>query len=140
MSRILSLTLAFALAGALAACAGTTIPRQPTDPAVVQKIANACAVYQAAKLGAGIAAGLVPAAGSAIAIIEAFTDPVCADPTRFAGDIATVEWVLKNARAVKAAAKAAAPKRRECSSGLQLLASGAWSDAKLGSDRHGALP
>ena len=118
MSRAFSLALALALAGALTGCAGTTIVRQPADPAVVQKIADACAVYQAAKVSTGIAAGFVPAAGSAIAIIEAFTDPMCADPAKFAGDIATVEWVVKNARAVKAAAKAAAPKQGGPSSNL----------------------
>jgi hypothetical protein len=116
MSRTLALASALALAGALAACTGTAIVRQPADPTVMRKIAEACAIYQAAKLGAGIAAGLVPTAGSAIAIIEAFTDPVCADPAKFAGDIATIEWVLKNARAVQTAAKAAAPQRRASSS------------------------
>jgi hypothetical protein len=135
MSRTLSRAPVLALAGALAACTGTTIVRQPADPTVIQKIAEACAIYQATKLAAGIAAGLVPMAGSAIGIIEAFTDPVCADPAKFAGDIATIEWVLKNARAVQAAAKAAAPQWRASSSYPRLPAGG-----KLGMGISGALP
>lgn len=101
--RLAPLVPAILLAGALSACAG--VPKQPADPAVIQKITDACAVYETAKAGIALAGGILPGGGTAIAVVEAFVDPVCADPAKFAGDLSTADWILKNAAELQAAAK-----------------------------------
>jgi hypothetical protein len=86
---------AHALAGVLL-LAGCQPQRQPPDPAVVQRILGACTHSGLFKLAGGAAAIAVPAATLPIAVVNAGVDKVCEDPERFAGDISTVEWVVKN--------------------------------------------
>jgi hypothetical protein len=50
------------------------------------------------KLAGGALEIAVPAAALAVAVVEAGVEKVCADPQRFAGDVSTVEWVVKNLR------------------------------------------
>jgi hypothetical protein len=69
---------------------------QPADPAVVQRIVAACTQSGLFKLAGGVAAIAVPAATLPVAVVNAGVDKVCADPERFAGDVSTVEWVVKN--------------------------------------------
>ena len=69
---------------------------QPPDPAVVQRILAACTQSGLFKLAGGALAIAVPASTLPLAVVNAGVDKVCADPERFAGDISTVEWVVKN--------------------------------------------
>ncbi len=86
--------LAGALALGLAACGA--VPPQPPDPAVAQRIATTCLGSGLFKTGIGLGFSLVPAGALPAQIIDAGVDQVCADPARFAGDIGTVEWLVKN--------------------------------------------
>jgi hypothetical protein len=70
------------------------------DPAVVERILRACTGSGLFKLAGGALEIAVPAAALPVAVINAGVDKVCADPERFAGDVSTVEWVVKNLRAV----------------------------------------
>ncbi len=80
----------------LAACAA--VPMQPPDPAVTQRIAEACLGSGLFKVGVGLGLSLIPAGALPAQVIEAGVDRVCADPAHFAGDISTVEWVVRNMR------------------------------------------
>lgn len=82
----------------LAACAGPPIAKQAADPAVTQGIARAClgsGLFKMA-LGVGGRIALGPAGDLPVSVINAGVDQVCADPERFAGDVSTAEWVVKN--------------------------------------------
>ena len=85
------------LALGLAACAGIT--PQPANPRIVTEIETACLGSGVFKTVAGVGLSFVPVPGfEAVAsmALNAGVDRVCADPVRFAADITTVEWVLKN--------------------------------------------
>jgi hypothetical protein len=70
----------------------------------LQRLQTACAVYNAVKVGAGIALGTVPGGGSAATVIAATVDPVCADPEKFVDTAEkTAQWVLQNADGLKKA-------------------------------------
>ena len=79
----------------LAAC-GTMM--QPADPKVTADILSACTRSGWFKMVDGLVAAAVPAASLPIAVLNAGVDRVCADPERFAADISTVEWVVRNLR------------------------------------------
>jgi hypothetical protein len=86
------------LAGVLffTGCQPAAVQRQPADPAVVQRILAACTQSGLFKLAGGALEIAVPAATLPVAVVNAGVDKVCADPERFAADVSTVEWVLKN--------------------------------------------
>ena len=84
--------LAAALVLALAACG----PMQPADPAVTARIVAACLGSGLFKAVDGAVTMAVPAAALPVMAVNAGVDIVCADPARFAADISTVEWVVKN--------------------------------------------
>ncbi len=70
---------------------------QPPDPAVVQRILAAHTQSGLFKLAGGALAIAVPAATLLpIMVVDAGVDKVRADPERFAGDVSTVEGVVKN--------------------------------------------
>ena len=79
---------------ALVSCG--TVP-QPADPAVTQRIVAACMADGFFKMvGGRLVLAAVDPTRIAAPLIAAGVDIVCASPERFAGDISTVEWVLKN--------------------------------------------
>ncbi len=80
---------------ALSGCA-SDIVSQPADPAVTARIVQACTASGLFKLADGLLLSAVPGGPLAKGIIDAGVDIACADPARFAGDIGTVEWVVKN--------------------------------------------
>src|SRR5207248_7592102 len=80
----------------LAGCQPPSQPPPPPDPAVVARIVRACTGSGLFKLAGGALEIAVPAAALPVAVVNAGVDKVCADPERFAGDVSTVEWVLKN--------------------------------------------
>ena len=91
--------LAAALAVALSSC--ETIPVQPADPAVTQRIVTACLASGLFKTGVGFGLSFAGPPGEiADRVISWGIDKVCADPARYAADAATVEWVVKNLAAV----------------------------------------
>jgi mannose/fructose/N-acetylgalactosamine-specific phosphotransferase system component IIC len=69
---------------------------QPADPAVAAKIAAACAASGWFKVVEGAVTIALPVAALPAAVLNAGVAIVCADPARFAADISTVEWVIKN--------------------------------------------
>jgi hypothetical protein len=87
-----------ALAGVLllAGCQPLAVERQPADPAVIARIVAACTDSGLFKLAGGALEIAVPAATLPVAVVNAGVDKVCANPERFAGDVSTVEWVVKN--------------------------------------------
>ena len=82
----------FVIAAALAACG----PMQPADPAVTARIVAACTASGLFKAVDGAVTMAVPAAALPVMVVNAGVDLVCADPARFAADISTVEWVVRN--------------------------------------------
>ncbi len=91
--------LAAALAVSLSSC--SAVPVQPADPDVVQRIVTACLASGLFKSGVGFGLSFAGPPGEiADRVISWGIDRVCADPVRFAGDISTVEWVVKNLAAV----------------------------------------
>lgn len=82
----------------LAACAA--VPQQPADPAAVARIEHACLSSGLWKLAGDGLSTLVPATSLPVQVIELGIDKICADPARFAGDVATAEWVAKNLAAI----------------------------------------
>jgi hypothetical protein len=83
----------------LAGCQPPPGPPPPPDPAVVARIVTACTGSGLFKLAGGALEIAVPATALPVAVVNAGVDKVCADPARFAGDVSTVEWVVKNLRA-----------------------------------------
>lgn len=83
-----------ALVLGLAGCGGVTM--QPADPAVTQRIVQACTASGLFKAVDGALSAAVPAAALPVMVVNAGVDVVCRDPARFAGDVSTVEWVIKN--------------------------------------------
>ena len=79
-------------------CQSPTEPPPPPDPAVVQRILRACTESGLFRLVGGALEIAVPAAALPVAVVNAGVEKVCADPQRFAGDVSTVEWVVKNLR------------------------------------------
>jgi hypothetical protein len=79
---------------ALASCSGIT--PQPADPATANRIVKACLASGLFKAVDGALSAAVPAAALPVMAVNAGVDIVCRDPNRFAGDISTVEWVVKN--------------------------------------------
>jgi hypothetical protein len=77
---------------ALAACG----PMQPADPAVTARIVAACTQSGLFKAVDGAVTVALPAAALPVMVINAGVDIVCANPERFAADISTVEWVVRN--------------------------------------------
>ncbi len=82
----------FVIAFALAAC----VPQQPADPAVTGRIVRACTASGLFKAVDGAVTMAVPAAALPVMVVNAGVDIVCADPARFAADISTAEWVVRN--------------------------------------------
>ncbi len=76
--------------------AGCGITPQSANPEVVQRIVAACTASGLFKAVDGALSAAVPAAALPVMVINAGVDRVCADPQRFAGDISTVEWVVRN--------------------------------------------
>jgi hypothetical protein len=79
-------------------CQTPAQPPPPPDPAVVERILRACTGSGLFKLAGGALEIAVPAAALPVAVVNAGVEKVCADPERFAGDVSTVEWVIKNLR------------------------------------------
>ncbi len=78
----------------LAACG---IVSQPADPAVTARIEAACMADGVfVRFGGRLVLGAVDPTRVAAPLIAAGVDLVCADPERFAADISTVEWVVRN--------------------------------------------
>lgn len=89
--------LALVVGLSLGACSVLpNIPAQEPNPQVVADITKACTMSGLFKLGTGIVASAVPAGALPAQVIDAGVDKVCADPTAFAKDVSTVEWVVKN--------------------------------------------
>jgi hypothetical protein len=78
----------------LSSCAG--VQSQPADPAVARRIVAACTQSGLFKAADGALSAAVPAAALPVMVVNAGVDVVCRDPSRFAADISTVEWVVKN--------------------------------------------
>jgi hypothetical protein len=57
------------------------------------------------KAADGALSTFVPPAALPVSLVNAGVDKVCADPTKFAGDATTVEWLVKNLGKPQAAAK-----------------------------------
>ena len=83
----------------LASC--SAIPQQPADPAVTARIVAACAASGMFKAVDGALSAAVPVAALPVMVINAGVDVVCGDPARFAADVSTVEWVVKNLAAFR---------------------------------------
>lgn len=86
--------LAFAAPLALGAC-GLVTP-QPADPRVVLEIVRACTYSGFFKMADGALVAAVPAVSLPVSLVNAGVDRVCEAPEKFASDISTVEWVVKN--------------------------------------------
>ncbi len=69
---------------------------QPANPDVVARIVSACTQSGLFKAVDGTLSAAVPAAALPIMLVNAGVDKVCSNPTLFASDISTVEWVVKN--------------------------------------------
>ena len=89
------------LAVVLSGCSSmSSVPSRPANPAVVAKIVAACTARGLFRpvivAGETVAEAAVPVAALPIGLVRAGVDLVCANPSRFAADISTVEWVAKN--------------------------------------------
>jgi hypothetical protein len=71
-------------------------PMRPADPAVTARIVAACTQSGLFKAVDGAVTVALPAAALPVMVINAGVDIVCANPARFAADISTVEWVVRN--------------------------------------------
>jgi hypothetical protein len=71
-------------------------PQQPADPAVVARIERVCQDSGLFKVINGVVVLAVPAASIPVALLNAGVDQVCMNPERFASDISTVQWLVKN--------------------------------------------
>ena len=91
--RLLTMT---ALAAVLAGVAACSVVRQPADPAVVNRIVAICTTSGFFKVVNGTIALAYPPAQIPAQILDYGIDQVCMHPERFASDISTVEWLLKN--------------------------------------------
>lgn len=80
--------------GLLAGCANIT--PQPADPKVVQRIENVCMASGYFKFVNGALALAYPPAAVPAQIFNRGIDQVCGDPVKFAGDVSTVEWLVRN--------------------------------------------
>lgn len=69
---------------------------------VVEKIGRACMSSGLFKVAGGVLVSFVPIATLPIALVNAGVDRVCADPTRFAFDVTTAEWLIKQFSSMKA--------------------------------------
>jgi hypothetical protein len=83
-------------AAALFALASCSVVPQPADPATANRIVKACTASGLFKAVDGALSAAVPAAALPVMVVNAGVDIVCRDPNRFAADISTVEWVVKN--------------------------------------------
>lgn len=73
------------------------VPTQPADPAVTQRIVQACLASGLFKMGAGFGLSFAGPPGEiANQVLSAGIDRVCANPAAFAADVSTVEWVARN--------------------------------------------
>ena len=99
--------IALATVLVLGACQTPGVPLQPANPAVVSRIISACTMDGVFKAVGGRAIlQSVPYVGIADQIAAVGVDQVCANPERFAQDIATATWVVKNIRTIIAQARA----------------------------------
>jgi len=89
-----SLALPLALAG----CVGAVTP-PPPDPAVVQEIGTVCEASGLFEAADGTLTMFLPAATLPVDVLNAGVDVVCANPAQFAGDIAAVNWLVRNLNA-----------------------------------------
>src|SRR6185295_8286311 len=99
MNRCLIVASAAAAIAALSGCSG--IVQQPADPAMVARIRAACMADGVFKdMGGRLVLSMIPVPGVATAdrIISMGIDIVCANPERFAADLSTAEWVIRNLR------------------------------------------
>lgn len=82
----------------LAGCAMPPVnPQADSDTArIEQKIVRACVASGLFQIPEALVEAAVPLSVLPIAVLNAGTHLVCADPHRFAGDISSVEWVAKN--------------------------------------------
>lgn len=89
------------LASLVLASCSTSVPPQPANPKVVSDIVSACTIDGVFKnVGGRLVLQSLPYVGAADSIIAVGIDRVCSDPQRYAGDLATASWVLRNLRAI----------------------------------------
>jgi hypothetical protein len=74
----------------------SSVVQQPADPKIVQDIVSVCTASGFFKFANGIVSIAFPAAGLPISIVNAGIDKVCMDPTTFAADASTVQWLVNN--------------------------------------------
>jgi hypothetical protein len=74
----------------------SSIVQQPANPKVVQDIVSVCTASGYFKFANGIVSLAFPGASLPISIVNAGIDKVCMDPTKFAADASTVQWLVKN--------------------------------------------
>jgi hypothetical protein len=79
----------------LIGCA-TPPPQQPADPTIVARIERVCQDSGLFKVINGVVVLAVPAASIPVALLNAGVDKVCMNPEKFASDISTVQWLVKN--------------------------------------------
>jgi hypothetical protein len=91
--RLVTMT---AIATVLAGVPACSVMQQPADPAVVKRIVAICTTSGFFKVVNGTIALAYPPAQIPAQILDYGIDQVCTDPERFASDISTVEWLLKN--------------------------------------------
>lgn len=87
-----------AVAALLAVSACSAIVAQPANPKVTAEIVKACLYSGLFKTADGMLTMAVPAASLPVSVINAGVDRVCAAPEKYAADISTIEWVVKNTR------------------------------------------
>ena len=91
MRRVLLMAVAV---GLLASCANIT--PQPADPVVVRRIEGICLASGYFKFIDGALALAYPPAAVPVEIFNRGVDRVCADPVKFATDVSTIQWLIKN--------------------------------------------
>jgi hypothetical protein len=85
----------FALAAlTIASCA--PVQRQPSDPAVAERITAICMASGFFKAVNGVLVVAYPPALIPAQIANYGIDQVCADPERFSSDVSTARWLIHN--------------------------------------------
>jgi hypothetical protein len=94
-------SLAYVGALLLASCTSVAPPAGPPDPATLAKIIQLCTFSGLFKAAYGTGLSFVPGGPIAASLISAGVDQVCMNPSVYAADVTTVEWLITQLNAAK---------------------------------------